>query len=150
MCIDSVVALASFAACASESSVPASGAAEPVPSTVPDAATPCGRLALDPARAQKALDEVVEKQSIAGVQARLVVCGSAWEGASGFADIRSARKLVPGDAYQGGSTTKVFTAVVLLSLVRDKLVSLDDFVSMYVQGVPRGDEITLPMLIANH
>jgi D-alanyl-D-alanine carboxypeptidase len=45
-----------------------------------------------------------------------------------------------------GSLSKTFTGTVLMQLVADGQVSLDDTVSTYLDGVPRGDEITLRML----
>ncbi|AOW95136.1 serine hydrolase [Rhodococcus sp. WMMA185] len=45
-----------------------------------------------------------------------------------------------------GSVTKTFTVTGVLQLVDEGLVSLDDPISMYVEGVPSGDEITLRQL----
>ncbi|MFB2596187.1 serine hydrolase domain-containing protein [Herbiconiux sp. P17] len=45
-----------------------------------------------------------------------------------------------------GSLSKTFTGTLLMQLVADGQVSLDDPVSEYLDGVPRGDAITLQML----
>ncbi|RVW02744.1 serine hydrolase domain-containing protein [Rhodococcus xishaensis] len=45
-----------------------------------------------------------------------------------------------------GSVTKTFVVTGVLQLVDEGLVALDDPISMYVEGVPSGDEITLRQL----
>ncbi len=42
-----------------------------------------------------------------------------------------------------GSVTKTFTGSLLLQAAADGLLSLDDTIDQYVEGIPNGDEITL-------
>ncbi|GAA4479439.1 serine hydrolase domain-containing protein [Microbacterium panaciterrae] len=51
------------------------------------------------------------------------------------------------DVYQRvGSITKPFTGTLTLLLAADGKLSLDDPISKYVDGVPRGDKVTIRML----
>ncbi|MBS1699688.1 MAG: beta-lactamase family protein [Actinobacteria bacterium] len=51
------------------------------------------------------------------------------------------------DIYQRvGSITKTFTGTLTLQLAAEGKLSLDDPISKYVDGVPRGDEVTIRML----
>ena len=51
------------------------------------------------------------------------------------------------DIYQRvGSITKPFTGTLTLQLAAEGKLSLDDKISKYVDGVPRGDEVTIRML----
>jgi len=51
------------------------------------------------------------------------------------------------DVYQRvGSITKPFTGTLTLQLAAEGKLSLDDTISKYVDGVPRGDEVTIRML----
>jgi D-alanyl-D-alanine carboxypeptidase len=49
----------------------------------------------------------------------------------------------PGVHHRIGSVTKTFTVSLLLQAAADGLLSLDDTVDRYVDGVPNGDSITL-------
>ena len=49
----------------------------------------------------------------------------------------------PGVHHRIGSVTKTFTVSLLLKAAADGLLSLDDTVDRYVDGVPNGDSITL-------
>ena len=50
--------------------------------------------------------------------------------------------------FRIGSNTKTMTGTVILQLVDEGMLSLDDTVSKYLDGVPNGDEITLAMLLS--
>lgn len=47
-----------------------------------------------------------------------------------------------------GSLTKTFTGTVILQQVQEKLLKLSDPVSMYVSGVPKGEQITIEQMLA--
>ncbi|MFD7656515.1 serine hydrolase domain-containing protein [Actinosynnema sp. NPDC059797] len=51
--------------------------------------------------------------------------------------------------FRIGSVTKTFVATVVLQLVDEGEVGLDDPISRYVDGVPKGDEITVRQVL-NH
>jgi len=51
--------------------------------------------------------------------------------------------------FRIGSVTKTFTGVLVLQLADKGLLSIDDPVSRFVEGIPNGDSITVRMLL-NH
>ncbi len=55
-----------------------------------------------------------------------------WLGASGMADIAGKVKLEPCNITRTGSTVKTFTAVTILMLAEDGLLSLDDKIEKYL------------------
>lgn len=58
--------------------------------------------------------------------------------------------ITPPDAdtvFRIGSNTKTWTGTIVLQLVDEGLISLDDPVSKYIEGVPSGDDITVEMLL---
>jgi D-alanyl-D-alanine carboxypeptidase len=73
-----------------------------------------------------------------------------WQGSSGLAEITTGEPMTPALAYRIGSTTKTFTAVVVLQLVGEGRLGLDDPVSRYVPGLlPYPEPITVRQLL-NH
>jgi len=72
-----------------------------------------------------------------------------YEKAFGYQD--AARKIANTSStiYQIGSTTKEFTAAVILKLAEQRKLSLDDKLSMYFQDFKRGDEITIKHLLTH-
>lgn len=70
-----------------------------------------------------------------------------WVEAFGLADPASERAMTVDDVQRIGSITKTFTGTVILQLVEEGALSLDDPISMYVDDVPNGENITLRMLI---
>lgn len=50
--------------------------------------------------------------------------------------------------FRIGSNTKTFTGTIILQLVDEGMVQLDDPASKYRTDVPRGDEITIEMLLS--
>jgi D-alanyl-D-alanine carboxypeptidase len=83
---------------------------------------------------------------VAGVWQRGV--GSFVE-ATGIANLQTGAPLGAGGHYRIGSNTKTMTATLLLQLVNRGRLHLQDAVSEYVDGVPKGRRITLAMLL-NH
>jgi D-alanyl-D-alanine carboxypeptidase len=111
--------------------------------------TSCGRLQLDPVRAQAALDAVVAREQLTGAQISIVLCGSEWAGATGLANVATGKRLVPGTPFRGGSTTKTFTTVILLQLAQEQALGLDDKVAKWFPTLPRASEVTVRMLLSN-
>ncbi len=60
--------------------------------------------------------------------------GGEWLGASGMADIAGRIDLKPCNITRTGSTVKTFTAVTILMLAEDGLLSLDDRIEDYLPG----------------
>ena len=53
------------------------------------------------------------------------------------------------DIYQRvGSITKTFTGTLVLQLAEEGLLSLDDPISMYLDGIPNGDTVTIRLMIS--
>ena len=66
--------------------------------------------------------------------------------AFGTGDTAAGTPMRVDDHFRIGSVTKTFTGTAILQLVEEGQVRLSDPISRYVDGVPRGDEITLDML----
>ncbi len=74
-------------------------------------------------------------------------------GAAGSADLEEDRAVDPGDSFEIGSITKVFTAALLLQLHQEGLLSLDDSLRTWLPelaaSIPNGEAMTLGQL-ASH
>ncbi|MDQ4491307.1 serine hydrolase domain-containing protein [Sinomonas sp. ASV486] len=104
-----------------------------------------------PAATAAALDKAAQdglaQASTAGAIVAIRSPQGTWIKAFGLAD-QTTRAPMTVDMYQRiGSVTKTFTGTVVLRLVQDGRVSLNDPISRYVPGVPRGDEVTLRLLL---
>ncbi|MFF5497438.1 serine hydrolase domain-containing protein [Streptomyces aquilus] len=125
---------------------PATAAAAPRSSAGDD----CPPHALDPklaARLDAAIEKVRRQAGIPGVVAGLWMPGKgSYVRATGVADKATGRPMTPDVFVRIGSETKTFTVTALLELVDDGLIGLDDPISRYVHGVPRGHRITLRRL----
>jgi D-alanyl-D-alanine carboxypeptidase len=64
----------------------------------------------------------------------------------GHADEDKTRPIRRDDHFRVASVSKTFIGVVILQLVDEGKLKLSDPVAKYVDGVPRGDEITIEML----
>lgn len=58
-----------------------------------------------------------------------------WRGSAGVADLRTGRAALPDGRFRAGSTTKVFTAAVVLQLVAEGRVSLEARVTDQLPGL---------------
>ncbi|WP_437574948.1 serine hydrolase domain-containing protein [Sorangium sp. So ce887] len=110
----------------------------------PDAA--CDTLS---AELQGALDAAVEAQRLPGAAAAVAIGGCSWLGAAGVADAEADVAVQPGDLFRAGSITKSFVATLALMLRAEGLLSLEDSVSTYVDGIPRGEQISVRQIL-NH
>jgi D-alanyl-D-alanine carboxypeptidase len=108
---------------------------------------------LDGATAQKlqaSLDEEVNLQKVPGLQAFVRTAdGKTWSGTSGTTDLARKDLMQRDDVIRIGSTTKTFTAVLVLKLVEDGRLSLDDPLSKWFPKIPNADAITVRQLL-NH
>lgn len=120
------VLVASIAAMVMVASPAASVAAPAEPATKNDAV-------------QRVLDRAVSEGGAPGILAEVKDGPTRWFGSSGVADTATGRKLKSYDRYRIGSTTKTFTATVLLQLVGERRLSLDDTVEKWLPGVVRGN-----------
>lgn len=72
-----------------------------------------------------------------------------WVRTAGTSEIRSGRPFLPEEKVRIASITKSFTGTLVLSLLDEGRLTLEDRLDQYVEGIPRGEEITLRMLL-NH
>ena len=99
-------------------------------------------------RLNGALDEARESSGSPGAQASLIWAdGRTWAGSSGLAIIDD-RTAVAGDTlFAMGSTTKAYTATLVLDLVEDGVLALDDPLAKWVPEFAGADRITLRQLL---
>ena len=89
---------------------------------------------------QRELDALTGRYGMAGAAARVddPVCGR-WTGTSGLADVRTGRAMRGDERIRIGSTTKSFTATVVLQLVAERRIALDASVEHYLPGLIRSN-----------
>jgi D-alanyl-D-alanine carboxypeptidase len=75
------------------------------------------------------------------------VTGSAgsWSGVSGVSDVRTGAPVRPGGRFRIGSTTKVFTGVMVLQLAQERRIDLNEPVQRYLPGVLPADYPAVPV-----
>jgi D-alanyl-D-alanine carboxypeptidase len=101
-------------------------------------------------RLQAALDQELNALRIPGMQAYVRrPDGKTWSGASGTVDLKRRQPMTPEHILRVGSITKTFTAVIVLKLVEQGLISLEDPLSKWFPDFPNAGQITVRMLL-NH
>ena len=99
---------------------------------------------------QEALDGFVAGWTAAGVSAAVLwPDGALWEGAAGWADAPAGVPLAAGDPLLIGSTTKTFTATVVLQLVEEGRLGLDDPVAPLFPGYGLDEALTVRHLLGH-
>ena len=98
---------------------------------------------------EAAVDEALSESGAPGAIAGVWTPEGDWVVAKGEANIETVEPMNTSDIFRIGSITKTFVATVVLTMVDDGLLSLDDKLSEYYPDFPRGDEITVRMLL-NH
>lgn len=83
--------------------------------------------------------DAITALGVTGLQGRVTRDGRDAVVTSGVADVRTRRPVRPGDRFRIGSSTKSFTATVVLQLVGEGKLSLDDTVERWLPGVVRGN-----------
>jgi D-alanyl-D-alanine carboxypeptidase len=113
-------------------------------------------FAVLPASAATAIpppDDAALKAAIAGLPdqettgALVRITGSAgdWSGTSGVSDIRTGAPVRPDGYFRIGSTTKVYTAVMVLQLAQEHRIDLDQPVQRYLPGLLPADYPKIPV-----
>lgn len=111
----------------------------------------CSSLAaaLDPI--QQTLDTVINQtwaQQTPGIQVGLWVPGQGeWKIAKGIADLERNKPMKVGMQQPIGSITKTMTGTLILQLVEEGKLSLDDRLSKWYPLAPKGDQISIAMLL---
>src|SRR5918993_2719411 len=90
-----------------------------------------------------ALEQSFQESAAPGVVAAVQTPEYTWVRALGVADRTSEEPMTPDVHHRIGSVTKTFTSSLLLQAEAEELLSLDDTIDRYVEGVPNGDSITL-------
>lgn len=102
---------------------------------------------------QAQMDELVAGGVPPGVVAWIDAPGYRLEGASGSADLSDDTPMSPDGAFRVGSITKMFTAVVIMQLAEEGVLSPDDPLALWLPDVadrlPNGDQITLRHLLGH-
>jgi D-alanyl-D-alanine carboxypeptidase len=98
-------------------------------------------------RVESIVSRQLEKRALPGAIVAIRRDGrKRWLSATGVSNLETRRPMRRGDHVRVGSVTKAFVTTLLLDLQEDGLLSLDDPISAYVEGVPGGDRITLRQL----
>ena len=90
-----------------------------------------------------ALEKSFSESGAPGVVAAVQTPEDTWVETRGVADLSAEEPMTPDVHHRIGSVTKTFTISLLLQAAAEGLLSLDDTIDQYVEGVPNGDEITL-------
>src|SRR4051794_33011109 len=93
-----------------------------------------------------ALEKSFQESDAPGVVAAVQTPQYTWIRALGVADTTSKAPMTPDVHHRIGSVTKTFTVSLLLQAEAEGLLSLDDSIDKYVEGVPNGDKITLQQM----
>jgi D-alanyl-D-alanine carboxypeptidase len=91
----------------------------------------------------EALEKSFQESGAPGVVAAVQTPESTWVGTLGVADLSSEEPMAANVHQRIGSVTKTFTISLLLQAAAEGILSLDDTIDQYVDGVPNGDSITL-------
>jgi D-alanyl-D-alanine carboxypeptidase len=111
--------------------------------TAADTTTAGGGEQVSEADLDAALERSFEESAAPGVVAAVQTPEYTWVRTLGVADRTSEEPMTPDVHHRIGSVTKTFTGTLLLQAADEGLLSLDDTIDRYVEGVPNGDEITL-------
>jgi len=105
---------------------------------------------IEEASLERALDESREASGSPGAQAAIIwPDGSTWTGSSGLAAIDARTPVTDGTLFAMGSTTKAYTATLMLDLAEDGDLSLNDPLAKWVPEFAGADRITLRHLLLN-
>jgi D-alanyl-D-alanine carboxypeptidase len=99
------------------------------------------------ARVERAVERELERVSLPGAIVGIQRAGRRpWTIARGSANLETRRRMSVDEHVRIGSVTKAFVTTLLMDLAEEGMLSLDDPISDYVEGVPGGDAITLRQL----
>lgn len=135
------VTMAILAACASS---PTTTTAPTMPS-VSRPAAPEGELPADlVAKLQQTVDDTMAEYDVPGAAVGVWIPGEgSWTAVAGLADVEANTPVTPEMQWPIRSITKSYTVTLILQLVDEGIISLDDTIDQYVDGVTDGDTITL-------
>ncbi|WP_336207173.1 serine hydrolase domain-containing protein [Nonomuraea sp. LPB2021202275-12-8] len=88
---------------------------------------------------QHTLDQAVTDGGVPGIAVEIRNGKDVWFGSAGVADTGTDRKRHQADQFRIGSTTKSFTATVVLQLAAEYKLSLDDTVEQWLPSLVQGN-----------
>lgn len=80
-----------------------------------------------------------------GALVRITGSAGDWSGTSGVSDLRTGAPVRPDGYFRIGSTTKVYTAVMVLQLAQENRIELDEPVQRYLPGLLPADYPPVPV-----
>ncbi|MFC9251622.1 serine hydrolase domain-containing protein [Amycolatopsis thailandensis] len=98
----------------------------------------------DPAVLSAAIRGLPDRDTT-GALVRVTGESGSWSGTSGVADIRTHAPVRPDGFFRIGSTTKVYTAVMVLQLAQERRIDLEQPVQRYLPGVLPADYPPVPV-----
>lgn len=99
------------------------------------------------AELQAAAEEGFAEASAPGALVAVQTPEGTWSTALGESDPDAGTPMTVDVHHRIGSLTKTFTGTLILQLAEDGLLSLDDTVDQYFEGITHGDAITIRMLV---
>lgn len=135
------VAMMMLAACAT----PQPAASTTTARAVSRPAAPEGDLPADlTAELQKTLDDTMAEYDVPGAAVGVWIPGEgSWTAVAGLADVENDEPVTADMQWPIRSITKSYTVTLILQLVDEGVISLDDTIDEYVDGITDGDTITL-------
>jgi D-alanyl-D-alanine carboxypeptidase len=88
---------------------------------------------------QQILEQTVISGNVPGFTVEIYDENGTWFHAAGLADVEARRQHLPKNEFRIGSTTKTFTATVVLQLVGENVLSLEDTVEKWLPGLLQGN-----------
>ena len=140
------VTVALLAAC---STTPAAApTAEPAAPTISRPDAPEGELPKDlVSELQQTLDDTMAEYNVPGAAVGVwIPDAGSWTTVAGLADVETNAPVTPEMQWPIRSITKSYTVTLILQLVDEGVISLDDTIDQYVDGITDGDSITLRQL----
>ena len=107
-------------------------------------------LRLDHPSLQDLLDESAARLAVAGAQCAVLARGEVLEAATGTANLRTQEPVTTATRFQIGSTTKVFTAALVMTLVDEGVVDLDEPVVAYLPALRFADPAATSAVTLRH
>jgi len=120
----------------------------PIRSAMRTAAPP--RSGIDPSRLQAILDEAAKARGVVGAQLAVFDGRETYEVATGLADLERRLPVTTDTLFQIGSTTKVFNASVIMTLVDEGLLDLDRPVKTWIKDFKLADPSATERVTLRH
>ena len=120
----------------------------PTPPTISRPAAPEGELPADlVSELQQTLDDTMAEYGVPGAAVGVWIPGEgSWTAVAGLADVEAGEPVTTEMQWPIRSITKSYTVTLILQLVDEGVISLDDTIDQYIDGITDGDTITLRQL----